>query len=64
MQDEDNKKYLEKVYDTPSDKISNEQNSIYNRYKRLVNSNLDSLKKFILVITKNLYLEISKTLIQ
>ena len=54
MQDEDNKKYLEKVYDTPSDKISNEQNSIYNRYKRLVNSNLDSLKNSYISDNKEL----------
>ena len=54
MQDDDNRMYLEKVYDTPSNKINNEQNSIYNRYKRIVNSNLESLKNAYIKQNKEL----------
>jgi hypothetical protein len=54
MQDDDNRMYLEKVYDTPSTKINNEQNSIYNRYKRIVNSNLESLKNAYIKQNKEL----------
>ena len=54
MQDDDNRMYLEKVYDTPTTKINNEQNSIYNRYKRIVNSNLESLKNAYIKQNKEL----------
>lgn len=54
MQDDDNRMYLEKVYDTPSNKINNEQNSIYNRYKRIVNSNLESIKNAYIKQNKEL----------
>ena len=62
MQDDDNRMYLEKVYDTPSNKINNEQNSIYNRYKRIVNSNLESLKNAYIKQNKELIFRDKKNL--
>ena len=43
--DEENKTYIDKVYGSASDKITSEETSKYNNYKRLFVSNIDSLIK-------------------
>lgn len=64
IRNKENEKYLDKVYNTPNDKITESENNVYNKYKRMFDSNIDNFKKAYHTKDKNLQYRYRKNLEQ